>query len=207
MRWIALGVPAIVLSLSASAVRADFALDSQSLSIDPATHVADFTLTFNQKPDFSTVDSLGRPDNSFQVEFNGNYQPPLLSPVYPLDAQSTEPTSIIRGDEIHIADSIPVRLPDGNGGPNSGGWGPAITSVPFSLIGDTLSFSVPAADLGWTGHYYQYTVSTLLDGSQTASQLVTAIPTPKALTSGLAGLALVGTLSHLIRKRSAKRLG
>src|SRR5258708_5839575 len=63
-------VGAVALSSVVSTARADFLLESQSLSIDKKSQVADFSLTFNQTPDFATLDALG-PANSFQIDFNG----------------------------------------------------------------------------------------------------------------------------------------
>jgi hypothetical protein len=182
-----------------STARADFLLDSQNLTINQQT--ADFSLTFNQSPDFSTLDGAGHPVDSFQINFEGNYNPAshasLLNGV----------TGVVRGDEIHIAGTLPIRSAIGNGGPNSGGWGPVVGTVPFSLIGDTISFSVPTSDLGYTGRSYAYQAISLADGAQTASHTVTMVPTPAAFPAGVAGLIVVAGASFIIRRRSAHRAG
>ncbi len=183
-------------STLASSARADFVLDSQSLAIDSKTQSLDFSLTFNQAPNFSTLDSAGQPANSFDIEFNGNYNPASTTRFI------NSVTGVVRGDEIHIADNIPIRSGTGDGGPTSGGWGPVTDNVPYSLIGETIRFSVPQKDLGYTpGHSFQYDVLSLMNGQETAKQFVTMVPTPAAFSSGLAGLFIVGGISFSMRRR------
>jgi hypothetical protein len=176
------------------AARADFTLVSQGLTIDEKDHLADFSLTFNQKPNFTYVDSDGRPTDSFQYSFDGNFNPAV-------DGPYGQPTAIIRGDEIHLDNTIVIRNPNGDGGPNSGGWGPVMASVPFKLIGDTVDFAVPTADLGITDHSYQYQVYSLSSGSLTADQTVSVIPLPSAFYSGLLGLGLAAGAGMWMRRR------
>jgi len=200
-RTLVTAIGGIALSAALSTACADFVLESQNLSIDQQTHAADFSLTFNQSPDFTTLNSQGQPVNSFQIDFNGNYPPPSKTSFL------NSVTGVVRGDEIHIAGDIPIRSATGNGGPNSGGWGPAVDSVPFSLIGDTVSFSVPTKDLGWTGHSYKYLAFSLSNGTQTASQSVTMVPTPAAFPAGVVGLIVMAGATFVIRRRSAQRTG
>ena len=181
------------LSLFNSIARADFLLVSQNLALNSQT--ANFTLTFNQAPDFYTLDSQGRPADSFQVNFAGVYPTPGLS--FPKNL-----TAVIRGDEIHFANNLPIRATSGNGGPNAAGWGPVIDSVPFSQNGDSVAFSVPTADLGYGGHNAQYRVFSLQFGRQTSSETVTLVPTPTALESGLAGLVIVALLTAYISRHN-----
>jgi hypothetical protein len=171
-------------------------LETQQVTLDSKTQTFDFSLTFNQLPDFTTVEPSGRPAESFQVNFDGNYVPGSGNAY-----NYNNLTGIVRGDEIHIAGNLPIRSATGNGGPNSGGWGPLVDTVPFSLVGDTVSFSVPGTALGWTGHDYQYSVFSLADGAATATQTGTMVPTPRAFFAGLAGLIMVGGASRVVRKR------
>jgi hypothetical protein len=184
----------IALAAGGPSAKADFLLESQSLTVDRKDQTADFSLTFNQAPDFTTLDSLGRPANSFQIEYAANYDPSIKF--------QKSLTGIVRGDEIHIADDLRIRSANGNGGPDAGGWGPIVGSVPFSLIGDTVSFSIPTVDLGGFTKTSAYDVFSLAYGKQTVNQFVTMVPTPAAFPSGLAGLAIVGGVSLAIRKRS-----
>ncbi len=184
----------VVVWATVATARGDFLLESQSVAIDNKTHLADFSLTFNQPPDFNTLGSVG-PINSFQIDFNGNYNPHNAATF------RNSLTGIVRGDEIHTAGDIPIRALNGDGGPSSGGFGPVVGSVPFNLIGDTVTFSVPTADLGYTGHYYQYDAISLANGRQTANQFVTAVPTPAAFPSGVVGLIFVAGATYLIRRR------
>lgn len=180
-----------VLVVAAPAARADFALVSQDLSINRQAGSATFSLTFNQQPNFYTTDAAGRPANSFQVEFDGTYDPALPS-YYP-----TSLTAVVRGDEIHVGSGVTVRSPAGNGGDNSGGWGPVLSSVPFTTVGNTVTFTTPMADLGTAnGNPYQYAVFSLEYGSLTAERVVTSIPTPAAFAGGLVGLGIVALVTR-----------
>jgi hypothetical protein len=186
-------ITAVTLPILASTALADFQLESQSLSIDHQD--ADFSLTFNQTPDFTTLNALSQPVDSFQINFNGNYNPAVKTSFI------NTVTGVVRGDEIHIANDLPIRSATGNGGPNSGGWGPAVDAVPYSLIGDTVSFSVPTKDLGWTGHSYQYMAFSLANGAVTSNQTVTMVPTPAAFPAGVVGLLLMASATYAIRRR------
>ncbi len=195
-RWLAAVATAAVVSIAPAVARADFALVSQDLSINKQSDQATFTLTFNQQPNFYTTDAAGRPADSFQVEFDGTYDPALPS-YYP-----TALTAVVRGDEIHDGNTITVRSPTGVGGANSGGWGPVLTAVPFTKAGNSIIFTTPAADLGAVGSTYQYAVYSLEYGSMTAEHVVTSIPTPAGWASGLAGLAVVAGVTAVGRRRA-----
>jgi hypothetical protein len=103
-----------------------FLIESQSALFDPTMPDPEinFRITFNQAPNFFTVDAFGREENDFQY---------------------ATPDSIIRGPEIYITrNKIRIRSlgpPDPD--PDSGGWGPVVATVPFNLSGDTITFSAP----------------------------------------------------------------
>jgi hypothetical protein len=187
-------IAALTVVVFVSAVKADFTLVSQNLTINQHDRVADFSLTFNQPPDFTTVDAYGRPADSFQYEIDGDFQTGSS------DNFTSDLTAIVRGDEIHLGNTIRIREPSGDGGPDSGGWGPVVAAVPFRLIGDDLSFSVPTSDLGYTGKYYQYEVLALTDGATTYDQNVTVIPLPSTLSIGIVGLAFTAAAGFWIRR-------
>jgi hypothetical protein len=181
------GVAALL--VFASIARADFLLVSQSLTVDQPYDAAIFQLTFNQAPDFYTLNSQGQPADAFQINFAGIYPAPGVA--FPRNL-----TAVVRGSEIHEQGTIRIRSATGNGGPEAGGWGPVVDSVPFSLLGDTVDFSIPERDLGWNGHSTaQYRVFSLQYGQQTASETVTLVPTPTALESGLVGLLIVAAVT------------
>src|SRR3954451_23359633 len=105
---------------TASAARANFVLVSQNLAIDWGGRRADFTLAFNQRPDFKSIDVFGLPVNAFQIEFAGDLSRSALP--YPQNL-----SAIVRGEEIHFAnDMLPIRKPTGDGGPHSGGCGSVV---------------------------------------------------------------------------------
>jgi hypothetical protein len=112
-----------------------FLFTSDSVVFDRASDQVRFTINFNQSPDFLTLDSQGRQTHSFQYFIIG-------------DASLPGPASfdaIIRGEELHISgNALRVRNaspPDPD--PAASGWGSMRGSVPFALIGEALTFTVP----------------------------------------------------------------
>jgi len=107
----------------------------ESATYNPATGVVDFTLTFNQHPDFRTVDEQGRPATAFQYFIVGDDTAP--------DPERFD--AIIRGVELQSKPRLlPIRYsspPDPD--PRSGGWGAIRATVPYELHGRVLTFSAP----------------------------------------------------------------
>jgi hypothetical protein len=150
-----------------------------------------FTVEFNQAPDFFTQDSFGRVANAFQYFIYGDRSLP-----YPelFDA-------VIRGEEIHLTgDTLPIRDsvphdPD----PAAGGWGAIRGAVPFRLDGDVLTFSTPLpliSDHSTDGHF-DYRLYTVEFGGLTravesqSTVLSTAVPEPStAVLMAIAGASL-----------------
>ncbi len=155
-----------------------FLIDSQSAKIIPTTPVPDiqFSVTFNQPPDLFTVDAYGRQADDFQYY---------------------TPDSVIRGPEIYITrNTIRIRSygPPDLGDPASGGWGPIIATVPFSLSSDTVTFSVPY-DLFSNSPFFAYQIQT--DYYGTAQEYVQGSTVPEPATwammlFGFAGLGYAG---------------
>jgi hypothetical protein len=111
---------------------------SQSATFDPATGLVTFTIDFNRLPDFQTTDSVGRHADSFQYFVLGDAG--LGYPAYY--------DSIVRGDEIDVANAIRIRnAVPGVLDPVAGGWGAIRDVVPFSISGSQLSFAAPLASL------------------------------------------------------------
>jgi hypothetical protein len=177
-RPLAVVVTLLLLLGITSTARANFVLVSHHLTLDHATDTAAFELVFNQKPDFHSVDSDGRVINSFQIEFAGDHA--LDGLPYPQNL-----TAVIRGEEIHIANAVRIRKPIGDGGSNSGGWGPVIDSGPFSVDQNKISFSTSIDDLGLRGREFNYSVYSLESGSLTAIEEVHVVPLPSAVEMGL----------------------
>jgi hypothetical protein len=192
-------VALLALVVGARGARASFELVSQSLTLDRATGRANFTLHFNQPPDFTTIDSFDRPANSFQIEFQGRVLPNDSS--YPQDL-----TAILRGDEIHVAHGLRIRRPTGNGGPGSGGWGPIIDTVPIDLGDDTVRFSTSLNDLGVSGRgAFEYSVYSLEFGSLTSIQQVASVPLRSALAMFPAAALLAAVVMWRMRRVSSRR--
>ena len=173
-----------------SHARAEFMFISQSAVFNPASQEVQFTIEFNQAPDFFTVDAFGRQENSFQYSIVGNHNLP-----YPQNWDS-----IIRGEEIHVTmDTIRVRNsfpPDTD--PNSGGWGSIRGSVPFNLNDNILTFSTPLdliSDHSIDG-IFNFWLETEVFGSATESvpeisQSIVAEPSSLMLI-GIGTLTLIG---------------
>ena len=198
VRTLAYAVLAALSSLAVAATaQADFALVSQDLTVNAPQRSLQFALKFNQAPDFNSVAADGTPDNSFQVEFAGAADPSTSLP--------GDITAVVRGDEIHTAHAVRIRSALGDGGPDGGGWGPVVKSVPFEQFGNTVTFAVPTDALGWTGGAWQANIFSLQAGALTAQQSVSSIPAPPAFWAGLAGLAAVAVWSW--RQAVARRRG
>jgi hypothetical protein len=194
---IALGLAAVTLNACGAlqARSASFLIESQSASFDPTIPDPDinFRMTFNQAPDFFTVDGFGREENDFQY---------------------TTPDSIIRGPEIYITrNTVRIRSlgpPDSN--PVSGGWGPVIATVAFKLIGDTLTFSAPF-DLFNSSPIFTYQLQAdtfgvdndLIVGSSTAP--ASAIPEPSSWAMMLIGFAGLSYASYRVSRRAPRSSG
>jgi hypothetical protein len=185
---------------------------SESAEVDRAAGVARFTLRFDGRPDFWTVDALGRVADSFQYEIDGDWRAPLGLPAEGLDA-------VVRGDEIHAAGDLRIRAagfdtpPDPD--PLAGGWGPVRAAVPFGLNGTTLRFQATLRDIGDDGDgYFGYRVFTTeygLTTSEVESRLLppgegptpgpVPVPLPPAARAAAAAAALLAAACVVPRCR------
>lgn len=106
---------------------------------DPQSGNVEFTVEFDQRPDFRSVDEFGRPADSFQYFIVGDE---TLGYPDRFDA-------IIRGVELELKSRLlPIRAatpPDP--APEAGGWGATRAIAPYELHGRTLTFSVALDDL------------------------------------------------------------
>lgn len=199
---------------------------SRTVDVDKAAEVVRFEVVYDRAPDFQTVDAEGRPADSFQFHLDtatGNQGILGISP-YPWEA-------IVRGDEIHLKGDLPVRdhTKSPSSDPASGGWGPVVGSVAYSLSGERMTFDVPFSMLstpdGVLAHsleVYRYgTLAERLDSAPAvpgAPAPVHPVPVPDsgavttaALTEGavmalawpMAALAVFGSLrlAHVVRRR------
>ena len=142
---------AFLVVATAIAERSDAALVAlgHSVTIDPRERVVTFQIEFNEAPDFFAVDGLRRQTQAFQFYIDSEARP-TFAPVSDTDF-------LVRGPEIFLGDGIPIRDREGDGGPNSGGWGPVRNRVPFLLDQAHLSFDVPLdtfEGMGLDASYY-----------------------------------------------------
>ena len=175
----------------ASADPVDFHIVSHSVSVDRAKNTATFSLTFDQKPDFVAVDN-GQPD-AFQYE---------------IDADSTsmgrtigfnDVDAVIRGGEIFEGKGLPVRTPSGDGGSNSGGWGPVKALLPFQTSGDTVQFTTDLGTIGDNDGQFRYRVFTTQNGTYNGQVVGAVIPLPAAVWTGLTMLGGIGVFRQIRR--------
>ncbi len=176
----------------ANADPVDFHIVSNSVSVDRAKNSATFTLTFDQKPDFVAVDN-GQPD-AFQYE---------------IDADSTsmgrtigfnDVDAVVRGGEIFEGKGLPVRSPSGDGGSNSGGWGPVKALLPFQTSGDSVQFTTDLGTIGDNGDgQFRYRVFTTQNGTFTGQVVGAVIPLPAAVWTGLTMLGGIGVFRQIRR--------
>jgi hypothetical protein len=199
MRWpLALLIP---LALARSAP-AGIRIVSERAEVDFPTRVATFTVTFDAPPDFLTADEFGRPADSFQYEIDNDWRAPAGLPVEGLD-------SVIRGDEIFLADALRIRDAtidrDPDPDPAAGGWGRILDEVAFDLSGTTLRFETPLASIGDDGDGgFAYRLFTTEFGATTsaAESRVLPIPLPPAAHGVAATIGLLGG-AWMLRRRGA----
>ncbi len=170
-----------------------------------ASQETTFFITFNEAPDFFTLDGANRQADSFQ---------------YYIDTDASDPTpgnnveSVIRGSEIHIDGDIRIRDRYGYDGTDldSGGWGPILGSVSYSLSGSTLSFTTPWAFMNEDDGIFTYQLllteygglSNVVYGLSGESYVITtpppsSVPLPTSLLLMFSGLI---TLLGFVRKQS-----
>jgi hypothetical protein len=182
-------VAALLAAVGATTARSQtvtpFEIERQFATFEPSANPSIFfRLIFNEAPDFTTVDEFNRQENDFQYQ---------------------TPDAVIRGDELHVSgDMLRIRAlgPPDTSDPNSGGWGPIIDSVPFTLSGTTMTFSIPFQFLA-PSPTFAYTVFAVTFGAQTAPTIngvtmpgsPTTTPEPSTwlmMALGFAGLGFVG---------------
>ena len=138
MRLLLLSVAAIVLLLAgASSAQGEFVVLDHSVVYSFELETYFFMVEFNVAPDFFIVDEYGR--QLYEFQHYVHYEIPFDYGGFSV---------LVRGGEIHINSDIPIRDRYGEGGPNSGGWGPIRDVVPYLLDDRTITFSVPASVIG-----------------------------------------------------------
>jgi hypothetical protein len=143
---------AVLILCLGQAASAELLIVSESAVYCLDTDEVYFSVVFNEPPDFHTVDQAGRQADSFQYYVD-------------YDTQYDEFRVLIRGEEIHWDDVIPIRDRDGYGGDHSGGWGPIRGVVPYTLDGSTLRFVVPLPLVGDSEPPFSYRLTTVEYGS------------------------------------------
>lgn len=123
---------------------------SESAVINQDNNEVLFTINFNRTPNFLLTDEFGRQADSFQYFIEANGESPIPLNYSELDA-------VVRGEEIHVAGNIRFRkaLPSSSD-PNAGGWGDILGSVPYTLNGNTVSFSAPPQLFGDLDGFFSY---------------------------------------------------
>lgn len=190
MDWIRVLRVCVIVLISAGLSQAAFLASSQSATFDPSSDLVTFKITFNQSPDFYTVDSFGRAATDFQYFILGDQ-----SLGYPAEFDS-----IVRGGEIYVAGTLSIRnATPGVADPHAGGWGALRGEVPFTLVGTDLTFSVPLSVISShsTDGRFTYTLQTDVYGG--ATQIVTAqsIVLPEPAISPIVFAVLVAGLLNL----------
>jgi hypothetical protein len=187
----------LILSLASSDACAGIAIISHSAELDRSGEVARFTLTFNQHPDLTLGDG-GVPIHSFQYEIDAGWTG--ASKDKPLDVLS----SVIRGDEIPIADALRVRWGDlhhPDPDPAAGGWGPVRGTVPFHLSGNTLTFSAPLTMLGDDDGVFAYRLFATNQGASAGSIEGHVVPLPMGVATGGIGIGAIVVFEITRRRR------
>ena len=187
----------LLFSISNRSASGALSIVSQGVAVDQSDKEVLFSLVFNQPPNFTTTDSYGRHEDSFQYE------------IVPDTSQSIDNFSfesiktVIRGDEIGSGSVLPVRNGFGFGvdsSPSAGGWGPIIAKLPFALTGTKISFDAPFSVLGTTDGQFAYRAFTTNYGATVSSVESVSIPLPTALPIALVTLILMGAITIFVRR-------
>jgi len=179
----------------ANAAPVDFQIVHQNITVDRAAGTAQFTIVFNQPPDFTN--GPGGQADAFQYEIDAN-STNLKKPFGVADVDA-----VIRGGEISDAQTLPVRSGAGDGGPDSGGWGPVRAVLPFQLNDSTIKFTAPLADLGDTTGEFRFRAFTTRQGAITSQAVGAVIPLPGVI---LPGALMLGVIAVTRRSRLMRRL-
>jgi len=119
-------------------------LDFMTTDVNPQAQTVSFTMHFQGVPDFQDTDQFGRQADSFQLYI---YQIPT-----PEFSQGGVDLSIVRGEELHWDQGLPIRNvtlgSDFLNDPHGGGWGSVRESDPVILTGNTLTWTGTLAGLG-----------------------------------------------------------
>jgi hypothetical protein len=111
-----------------------------------------FVLHFDRKPDFKTLDSVGRQADAFQIFI-------AFDPTTPNPEGPSTVDVLIRGEEIHLSKDIRVRdARPSISDPSADGWGALRGSVPYALHVEKdktaiLMFDIPFPLLGVMGKF------------------------------------------------------
>jgi hypothetical protein len=181
---------------TASTSQAGMAMFSQSVKVDHAADTATFTIDFPNTPDFQMLNSMGKQVDSFSVEVAAN-------PSGPNPLSLSNLTSVVRGGEIHIAGTLPIRNAQPPvSDPAAGGWGSIRGAAPFTLKGNELKFTANLNTLGAPSGNFAYRVFTEHGGTITGSAQSSSVPLPTALTAGLMmlGIGMVVSVAKSRRK-------
>ncbi|HET6249087.1 MAG TPA: hypothetical protein VFE47_15435 [Tepidisphaeraceae bacterium] len=190
-----------VVFFSAAISRGGLAPLDASVNVNQTAGSATFTIDFSHPPDFYTVDAGNRPADAFSIQIAAN--PTGSNPL-----AFNNLTTIVSGTEIRFNNNIPVRnaFPASND-KAAGGWGSVRGSVPFTVTGDTLTFTAPLQLLNASSGKFAYQAFTTHYGAETASKSSsTAVPLPPAFVPAMVML-LIGMLLSLCRPMIQARRG
>ena len=191
---LAAGFGALPAASVARADTEDLHIVWQDVSVDTDAHTATFTLTFNRAPVFSLPTGESEQNEAFQFEIDGDadtFDSPLLF---------SDIDSVIRGSEIYRSLGLPVREPEGDGGPDAGGWGPVRALIPFDLSDQTLTFTTGLTTIGDNDGRFRYRLITTDGGTLTGTIQAALIPLPAAAWPGIVVLGAIG-VARVLRKR------
>jgi hypothetical protein len=206
-RWLFSGIVLTGLLGFVRPAAAGFSIERETVWSDRTRHQAHFELQFSRAPDFSAIDSSGRPRDSFQFFINPDWK--RGDPDLRLDIG--EFRDVVRGEEIHINGRMPVRdgTPTDAFGPAAGGWGKSLGAVAIQQNGSTIDFQIPFHMLRETDGDFSYALISTESGIETSSFTGTTVPLPPGAWTGLAtlvaGAAWIGT-RRVIARRAAKSL-
>ena len=127
---------------------------NHTLSIDSVASTLFFEIEFDRIPDLVTTDTAGRPMDEIQYWFDADFN---WSTGQSFDVPFGDQRFVGAGGADAIIRSFAVasghgmqmrdgRAEDNGADPLSGGWGPLLDEVAYSIVGTSLTFTKPAKE-------------------------------------------------------------
>ena len=133
-----------------------FTIVDHTVDLDTDNSLVHFSIQFDKVPDFTSVNQFGHQIEAFQI---------IVDAEKNINFSQFDGESLIRGSEIVVDGDLRVRNtspPDPVSG-TSGGWGTIRGSVPFQIVGSSVTFTMSCSLLDIKGHF-AYSLHAIFNG-------------------------------------------